>query len=414
MKRQTSRSVIVPLYLALATVVLGQVGRIPPLQGGGTPFVLDGLLVVLLTAWLMWVIWKRVALPWTAAHMAWAAFLIICLLTLLASPLHLGKSEMLTALLYTVRLSIYTSLFWIIPTTITSDADLAPLMKTFLWTGIGVVVLGFIQLMIVPDISFLGHYGWDPHIGRFVSTFLDPNYLGGYLALILSFTFATITVRKRVSWWYWAFAALTVVAGVLTFSRSGYLAIALVLVLVGLRYSWKLLLLAVICIVPLTLTIPRVSQRILGGFSIDSTAQDRIQSWGVAETMINTYPIFGVGYNAYAPAQEQLGTVSVLSTSNANGGSDSSVLNIMATTGFVGFVIAAIFGFRIMFDALTRITASHGEHVRIVAYTLLFGLPALLLNAMFVNALFYPLILVPLAALIGALYVGAPQSSGER
>ena len=44
-------------------------------------------------------------------------------------------------------------------------------------------ILGFVQLILFPDFSFMSQYGWDPHQGRLLSTWYDPNFLGGFLGL---------------------------------------------------------------------------------------------------------------------------------------------------------------------------------------------------------------------------------------
>ena len=70
--------------------------------------------------------------------------------------------------------------------------------------------------------------GWDPHIGRLLSTWFDPNFIGGFLGFILS-----ITIALGLYYWKEKRTKLALVLGIigfiglialyLTYSRSGYL-----------------------------------------------------------------------------------------------------------------------------------------------------------------------------------------------
>jgi O-antigen ligase len=400
------------LYGAIALIALGQIGRFQPLSGG-SPLLMDALLGLLMLVWIVFMLWRRATPVRSLAHSIWGAFLLIALISLLGSPLALNRAELLDALLYWVRLVFYTSVLWSIPSFITTTRGLDNLHRIFLWSGAGVLGLGLLQLVFIPDIGFLGTYGWDPHVGRFVSTFLDPNYLGGYLALLLSCIFAVLMVRPSAKW-YWVFAGCTLIAGMLTFSRSGYLALACVLLLAVFRYSWKLLLLSLLCIVPLALAIPRVRDRVIGGFQVDVTAQDRLKSWDDALHIIAKRPLLGVGYNAYEAAQLEVGVLSPSVKSHANTGSDSSLLNVVATTGIVGGVLylLAMLLFYQRAQGLVR-TKRGSSSQRIAAYTVLFAIPALFVHSLFVNSLFYPLILLPLVVFLATLYIGEQESLPE-
>ena len=67
-------------------------------------------------------------------------------------------------------------------------------------------LLGFFQLKFFPSFLELGLYleGWDPHIGRLLSTWFDPNFIGGYLAFILPVILALSLYFKRNKQYRWA------------------------------------------------------------------------------------------------------------------------------------------------------------------------------------------------------------------
>jgi hypothetical protein len=160
------RNPIYLLYGALASVALGQLGRIPPLQGGA-PLIADVLLAAFFVMWLVWSIWKKVPLSLRPAHIAWYGFLLVALVALIFSPYQLGRGDFITALLYWVRLLIYSSLLWIVPSLATQPLMIRRGYSIIMWTGLAMLFLGVLQLIFVPDIGFLSGYGWDPHVGRF-------------------------------------------------------------------------------------------------------------------------------------------------------------------------------------------------------------------------------------------------------
>jgi O-antigen ligase len=403
-----------PLYIlcaATAAIALGQLGRIPPTATSGGVLISDILIAGLFFVWLIWMIRNRPKLSLQPAQKALVGFLVIIVVGFIFSPVHLSQGDLLVNALYALRFMLYASLLWIVPLLCKTEEQSKTIFRWVLGAGIAVMIIGFFQLMFIGDIGFLSKYGWDPHVGRLVSTFLDPNFLGGYFALMLAMLCALTLNKARP--WIWLAAVAMLVAGLLTYSRSGYLAVGTVVVLFGLRYSWKLLLLAVLCIVPLGLAIPRVQSRIAGGFSVDATSQDRIQSWQDALTIGDHYPLLGVGYNNYRQAQESLGLIPPGSTSRSGAGSDSSILNVLATTGVPGLILYLSMFFLVVKDCFRILRSKEKSTAQTVALTLLIALPALFINALFVNALFYPFVAVPLFTLIGLLYV-RPASSPNQ
>jgi O-antigen ligase len=397
------------VYLSIASIVIGQFGRIPP--GGdanGSLLLIDILVGLTLLAWIIRLVATKSKQQikelvfLSPAHFLWLCFLAVALILLLANPLNLDKSSLLKNGLYWIRLASYTSFIWIIPDVFQTKTKIEKLFRWILNSGLAIVLLGLIQLYIFPNIGPLAKYGWDPHVGRLVSTFLDPNYLGGFMAIILAMLIApTVIEKKRFPW---IMILLTLLAGLLTYSRSGYLALGLVVLIIGIRYFWKLMLILLIFVVPIGLSIPRVGQRIIGGLTIDQTAKDRIQSWENALMVAKTYPVLGVGYNSYQDAQRQLGIINYNNHSKAIAGSDSSLLNVLATTGIVGIFLAVGALLFIYKKSIQMINQNTANLQTSVALTIAVSLPALFVNSFFVNSFFYPFILLLIASLGGLLY----------
>lgn len=344
----------------------------------------------------------------TPAHRAWLAFLAVALLTLVLTPLHVGFGDLARNGLYWVRLLLYGSVLWFVPM-LADDAWKRRLYSALVWCGMAVVGLGFLQLAVFPDIGPLASYGWDPHIGRLVSSFLDPNYLGGYLAVLLAAVLGAYLGGGEGRRLPWLTAGLVVVASVLTYSRSGYLAVAAVVFFFGLRYSWKLLLLALAVITPLALSIPRVQERVAGGFSVDGTSQARIKSWQDALTVIGAFPVTGVGYNNYGNAQVELGIIPSGTEGHSINGSDSSLLNVQATTGAIGFGIFVAAAGLLLRAAVRETRRQEPSVAKSAAYALLLAAPAMFVHSFFVNGLFYPFLLLPLMVLAGLMLSGSEE-----
>jgi hypothetical protein len=392
------------VYVLIGLVFFGQAGRIPPGSTGSAALLMD---LVAMALCFLWFIWRTsqgpLRLSSNRSGIAWAGFLTLAFVMLVGTPLLISTKDIATNGFYFVRLLSYSSLAWIIPELIRTRERAVHLLHWIGWVTGGILALGFIQLYIFPDIGPLVKYGWDPHVGRLVSTFLDPNFLGGFFALSLAVWGALFLHKQLKPLPFWAGSALLLIAGVLTYSRSGYLALGIVVLTLGVRYSWKLLVLALCCALPLAMLIPRVRERVSGGFNIDATSVDRIQSWQSALRISDHFPVLGVGYNNYHNAQEAVGTLEYGTNGRSNAGSDSSLLTLLSTTGIVGIFL---FFLTICFISGDAKRTARGQSVAGVAgLALLVAAPALFVHSWFVNSLLYPFILVGIATLVGLSYV---------
>lgn len=269
------------------------------------------------------------------------------------------------------------------------------------------VIAGFIQLKIMPDFTSLEDLGWDPHQNRLLSTWFDPNFVGGFLAFIIPVILGAALDRKTLRKFLLPVVAVAVVALVLTLSRSAYLALITALIVFGLFRSVKLLAGLGIALVLLTAVLPPVQDRF---FSLidsiksvssetytlpDASSRLRFESWDEAYQLFLDKPILGQGYNRYKYAALDLGTLKDLNIHSASG-SDSSLLNILATTGIIGFL---------PFLSVYLILAIQAWKHRKNAYALGFlaGLSGLFIHCIFVNSLLFPLFMIPFWITAGLL-----------
>ncbi len=195
----------------------------------------------------------------------------------------------------------------------------------------------------------------------------------------------------------------------LTFSRSGYLAAAIGLFVFFLFRDPKIFVLAVAVIVLAVISNERATQRLaeFGGTvsaivwhdtdEVDPTASLRLQSWQKSFDLWKKYPIFGIGYNTYRARAAEEGIVDEEYFSA--GGSDSTHLTILVTTGVVGFLLYLWWWGKIFWVNFRRFFQNRNELFLGFAT----GLLALLVHAFFVNSLLFPLIAMPLLAAAGAL-----------
>ncbi|MEK7152969.1 MAG: O-antigen ligase family protein, partial [Patescibacteria group bacterium] len=334
------------------------------------------------------------------------AFIGWIIVTLLLGFDVLTTSERLIATFYAIRFILMAAIFVLTAVLFPTPNEQQKLFSGWLVAAAGLILLGLAQLVIFPNFAFMARYGWDPHVGRLLSTFFDPNFFGLFLVLTLSFVIARLLLQpQRRSGWAYAILLGGLVALVLTFSRSSYLAFVVSgLVILTVR-SWKLVLVVLIALGIVVAVVPRVRTRVAGALKIDVTAQDRLQSWHEALVIIEKRPLVGVGYNAFGPAQLRAGLRHDLQ-SQASQGNDSSWLLILATTGYIGFLIMGGFMLILLYEALLVYRFSSSAYIRTMGLTLLGVIPAYIVHSQFVNSLFYPLLFAPFGFMVAGVIIG--------
>lgn len=254
------------------------------------------------------------------------------------------------------------------------------LFKSIIASGVVLTILGYMQLLLLPDFSVLNPiYGWDPHKNRLASTFFDPNFLGAYLNIcLLLFVeryLKDIKVKKIL-----ILVPLILLSGIiLTFSRSSWLMSATIILVYGLLKNRWLLLIAVCIMFSAYFFVPRIQTRLVGITDPSDSAHFRVISWR------NTYDIakdnlgFGVGFNYFRYAQVDYGYIGYDNLGgNSGAGADSSLLFVLATTGVIGFVL-------FLCAFLLPLTSPNT-----LSMALILGI---LVQSQFINLIFYPQIM---------------------
>lgn len=318
--------------------------------------------------------------------------------SLLLHSQNMTWGEWVSSFFYVIR---WASLF--ILTLIVSVQE-KPVKRAILWMIFGfgalLALAGFAQLKLVPDFNEeFTSLGWDPHRGRLLSTWFDPNFTGGGLGLVLLLMIGNCFDEKRARPWLAPLMLVILLAIGLTYSRSAYLFLAFGVLVFGLIRSWKMLGLMTIAFLLLFAGSDRIQDRVIdmveGAQSIvtetytnpDPSARLRFESWELGWDLFMDQPLIGQGYNRFKfEALEQKKIIDL--NNHAVSGSDSSIFTALATTGVLGTIPLLSLYFILAWQAW-----QHRKEALAIAFLSI--LAGLAIHSVFVNSLFFP----PLMAL---------------
>lgn len=371
--------------ILLFTFSLGEIARIQ-LSNGIAIKALD--VAVLFVALLVLHSRKKLARPRLAKPIL--IFSSIAAFSLLINFSNLKTNEFTISLLYLVRWIVYAGVYFAV---LNLDTNFKKKIPNFLLTAGGVILfLGYAQYFLYSDLRNLYYLGWDEHLYRLFSSFLDPNFAGAFLALYFLFVFG-LFVKSR-SLVYGFISALSLIAIALTFSRSAYLMLfAGVFTFLFLHGRKKLILGFIVLFVVAALTLSVVGFRSEGTNLLRITStQARLPSAAKALAIFESNPILGVGFNAYEFANNRHGLSKESKYPNHSAaGTDNSFLFVMATTGIVGLISYLYLWFKI----LSVFRQSPYSTILISSSVALF------VGSIFVNSLFYTFIMLWMWILVG-------------
>jgi O-antigen ligase len=375
-------------YLSLAALTLGQFSAVYKSQGVNI-YLFDVLLAIYALFGLFNFLSKKTLVIPKPYFLLFLFSMVGGISLLIASPNFAGV-ELLIAAFYLVRLVVYLSAALITVNLIKSgQLSLNSVVKAILLSGAALVILGFVQLYLLPDFEVLDPaLGWDPHKYRLASTFFDPNFVGAYLSicflLLLEFP-KTLSTKKGSAVWYFSYLVLILVGVLLTFSRSAWLTFGVTTFMYGLFRKRWLLVVALLSMFLGYYAVPRVQTRLAGTTDPADSAQFRLVSWQNTAVIIKDNWLFGVGYNTLRYVQRDYGFLDLDALyGHSASGSDSSVLYILATTGVVGFVTFVLAILAIISTAVKKKLSV----LFFITLMLAFGL-----NSQFINSVFYPQIM---------------------
>jgi hypothetical protein len=264
-----------------------------------------------------------------------------------------------------------------------------------------IIGIGFLQYFLYPSLRNLYYLGWDEHLYRIFSVFLDPNFAGVIFVLIFLLTLG-IGIQKyqekknMLCYVIFFFAFVDVIAVYLTYSRSALLML-IVSIFFFLWFLGKQKYIAGVFIALLLLLFiaPRSFQTEGTNIFRIASSESRIGSAQTAIEIAQKNIVFGVGFNAYRYAQNRYGylTNKYWIETHAGAGTDNSYLFVLATTGVVG--LAAYF---YLLSQMVTIASKKKDILHVVTLSSLFGI---FISSLFINSLFYIFIMEWLWILLG-------------
>lgn len=391
------------LFVLIFSTALGQVARIY-LSGGGGIVLSDLIAPVFL---LNWVAFKLIKSPkFVKSPIDKSLFLLIAIIILtyvLAVPRYF---EMKSAF-YLFRLISYLMLFWPIYDIINFNKKYLGFSEILIrYLFYTIIFLGVLQMIFMPYLIVLTQYGWDPHLNRLVSSFLDPNFLAAFLVIGFSYFLAQYYSSKENKIRNFVPVLIIAIAIIMTFSRSGYLMLFIVLAFFALLRDWRIIIVGFLGFMIMVSFVPRFSQRIIGGFNIDESAQFRFESWNQGYQLIEKNMYFGVGYNNLVNAKKDIGILegAESGTSHGDSGIDSSIMAIWSTTGLVGLIIFLIWYFQNVVLGLKAFFRSKNAKVKNFGLAMAAFMVGLFFHSFFVNSILYPHILILVMIMLALFY----------
>ncbi|MBI2031137.1 MAG: O-antigen ligase family protein [Candidatus Levybacteria bacterium] len=327
-------------------------------------------------------------------------FTAVCILSLLFNINSLTIRELGVSSLYIVRFIIYLLIYFAI-----FDFDRkfqAKIIYIMVFAGTLVLLSGYIQYFFYPSLRNLFYLGWDEHLYRMFSVFLDPNFAGAFFSLSLFLTIGLVqeAIERKSKYKILLFGILgilTFIAIFLTYSRS-----AILMVLVGLsiflvlKKKWLIILVLAIISSFLIVLTPKAFKTEGTDLFRKVSSEARITSAKEAMLIFSKNPLLGVGFNAYKFARYGYGFTDLkFYPGHAEGGADVSLLFVLATTGIVGFTAYIWLLYKI-------IKYSYAKHRKnFIAQVLFVSTISLIINSFFINSLFYSFFMFWLWILVG-------------
>jgi len=312
-------------------------------------------------------------------------FIAIGSIGLIINP-WLDPLQKIASFLYALRLLLYILLFIQLYTKMRERDFVKDLM---FFTGGVITFLGFFQYFFYPNLRNLYYLGWDDHLYRLFSTFLDPNFAGAYFALFCLYCLwrylgENIYLKKIM---YASVGLSSIIALFLTYSRTGMVMLIVgIVVYLSFYKKLKILFFALISLIVLFFIFAGDLEGLNPLRSASVIA--RLDSLQNAFIIFLYNPVIGIGFNAYRYAQIYYGFRGgdLSLTSHADAGSDNSYLFIAATTGVIGLFL--------FFSFLKRIIESLLDLPREIKAISLSTLASIFAGSIFTNILFYtPLLL---------------------
>ena len=348
-----------------------------------------------------------------------ALFGVIGILSLLVNYSSFTPIQIFSSALYLVRWFAYLAIYFII---IEFDSEFKKkILKILFVDGLIILLAGFIQYFLYPNLRNLYYLGWDEHNYRMFSTFLDPNFAGAFFVLFLIFLLGLLrnelyirhsgkrgTSASRISKSFMISAesdsgqarmtikgiSLLFLLGInltsifLTYSRSAILMLisSSIVYLVLISKKKFIIILPIILLAAFFVLLPTFNKENTNLFRKTSSFA-RIDSYTNAVKIIKDHPFLGVGFNTYRYSQISYGFKSQNTKyqNHADAGVDNSFLFVLATMGISGLGVY-LYLWKKLIEKNYMLFIQKNNIFSLMFIT---GAIGLFVDSFFINSLFY-------------------------
>lgn len=320
-------------------------------------------------------------------------FVSVSLISLVLNFYNLTIDKFFISFLYLVRFFSYASLYFIIKE---FNLNIKNKISFFLLlSGFLTVVIGYVQYFFYPNLKNLFYLGWDEHLYRMFSSFLDPNFAGAFFVLYFIYTLSFVKEyfikRKNYSLMFVGFLLIfTLIAIYLTYSRSALIMLFIsIITFLILNKKSKFILITILFLILMIFVSPKSFQTEGTNLLRTVSSEARIISMKQGLYIFEKNPVLGVGFNAYRYAQNKyLGLNNIYwQTTHSGAGTDNSFIFVLATTGVIGFSAFLYLLYKLLY--FSKMNLSKNKFA-IILFSCILGL---VVNSIFINSLFYVFIL---------------------
>lgn len=378
--------------LLILSFPIAEIGRFQ-LANGIAFSVNDAFLIVLVIFWTGYHLLNKKKINKNSLTKPIFIFIGIALISLILNISHLSVMNFLVAFTYLLRWTMYALIFFIVREFDKKFKTQIPYLLLF--SGFITVLIGYAQYFFYPNLGNLFYLGWDEHLYRMFSSFLDPNFAGAFFVIFFMYSIIfVINYFKNKTWIKFLITGLisllTFGAIYLTYSRSAFimLIVSTVTFLI-LKGRKKLILVSVLIMFLFVFLSPRSFKTEGTNLLRTVSSEARITSMKQGLYIFEKSPVFGVGFNAYRYAQNRyLGLDNIYwQTTHSGAGTDNSFIFVLATTGIIGFTAYLYLLYKMLY--FSKINLKKNKFA-IILFSSLVGLMA---NSVFINSFFYVLIL---------------------
>jgi hypothetical protein len=406
------------LKLAIGLLLVGNLGRIPLFSTGGRD--VPVLITDLVVAAVIGAGAIAMASHRTMRIDAVAAFALVFaavggLSAVLAIPrFDLSTFAVIVSLSYLARWLFYFAIYVVAINTLRAG-DVEGVWSALEWTILLFSLFGILQSAFLPGFAQLVYpdsrlyLDWDPQGRRLVSTFLDPNFAGGFIGLGLVATLARVSTGTRVAGWKLFVLA---VALLLTASRGSIVAViagcGVILLLSGL--SKRVIRAIGAAMVLVLLALPQLI-RFAASFNkltIDRSALARLTSWLHGWTVLKDHWVLGIGFNTWGYVSEQYGWIRSYAATYAI---DGGLLFVVVMTGVVGLALYLAMLWSVVRTA-RRVWRDRemSPAMRGLAVAAAASIPTIVVHSLFTNSLMQPFLMEALWVMWALPFVALKKS----